>query len=161
MTITTADLCDDKEAVLRDGDISILPGQWHWFGQERSLNGVLSTVEARGCNHEIRQALAESGRDRVLLIDASGEQGACIGENLALLASRNGWAGLIVHGNVRDAADLKNVPLGIVALGTWPARSENKAGGRRDVPLLIQSVRVEPGSVVCADEDGVVILRHR
>lgn len=157
----TADLCDGKAVELEEADVSILPGQWRWFGKERSINGTVSTVEARGCNHEIRQALAERGRDRVLLIDASGEQGACIGENLALLASRNGWAGLIVHGNVRDAADLRNIPMGIVALGTWPARSENRSGGRRDVPLLIQNIQVEPGSAVCADEDGVVILRPR
>jgi regulator of ribonuclease activity A len=161
MIVSTADLCDVKGGTTNEGDISILPSRWRWFGQERSLTGALSTVDARGCNYEIRQALAETGNGRVLFIDADGEQGACIGENLALLAKRNGWGGLIIHGNVRDAAQLRNLPLGIVALGTWPARSENRQGGRRDVPLLIQETKVEPGDTVCADEDGVVILRHR
>lgn len=156
MNASTADLCDEADA-----KVSILHAHWRWFGQERLLRGDLSTVQANGCNHEIRQALAEPGKARVLFIDAGGEAGACIGENLALLAKRNGWAGLIVHGNVRDAAALKHVPLGIVALGTCPARSENREGGRRDVPLLIGAIQVDPGSVVCADEDGVVILRHR
>lgn len=156
MNASTADLCDETE-----GAVSILPALWRWFGQERSLSGVLSTVEACGCNHQIRLALAEPGEGRVLFINAGGERGACVGENLALLAKDNGWAGLIVHGNVRDAAALKQVPLGIVALGKWPARSENREGGRRDVPLLINGIQVDPGSVVCADEDGVVILRHR
>lgn len=156
MSASTADLCDESDA-----SVNILPADWRWFGLERSFSGVVSTVEANGCNHEIRQALAEPGNDRVLFIDAGNEQGACIGENLALLAKRNGWAGLIVHGNVRDVAALKTIPLGIVAVGTWPARSENTDGGRRDVPLLIKGVQVDPGRVVCADEDGVLILRHR
>lgn len=156
MSASTADLCDESDA-----SVSIFPADWRWFGLERSFSGVLSTVDANGCNHEIRQALAEPGNDRVLFIDAGKEQGACIGENLALLAKRNGWAGLIVHGNVRDAAALRTIPLGIVAVGTWPARIENRDGGRRDVPLLIKGIQVDPDSVVCADEDGVVILRHR
>lgn len=156
MSASTADLCDESEA-----SVSILPADWRWFGLERSFSGVVSTVEANGCNHEIRQALAEPGNDRVLIIDAGNEQGACIGENLALLAKRNGWAGLIVHGNVRDAAALRTIPLGIVAMGTWPARSKNTDGGRRDVPLLIKGFQVDPGRIVCADEDGVLILRYR
>lgn len=156
MNDSTADLCDEA-----NGNVSIISAHWRRFGQERSLSGVLSTVEACGCNHEIRRALAEAGEGRVLFINAGGEEGACVGENLALLAKGNDWAGLIVHGNVRDAAALKRVPLAIVALGTWPARSENRGAGRRDVPLLINGIQVDPGSVVCADEDGVVILRHR
>lgn len=161
MSFTTADLCDDNGAALEQGDISIIPGQWQWFTQHRSVTGVVTTVQARGCNHEIREALAEPGEGRVLFIDADGEQGACIGENLAMLASRNNWAGLIVHGNVRDAAELKKMPLVIIALGTWPARSENRPGGRRDTPLEIKKVRIEPGNVVYADEDGLVIAHQR
>ncbi len=82
------------------------------------------------------------------------------GSPLALLARRNGWAGLIIHGNVRDVGPLKNIPLGIVARGAWPVRSDNRAGGRRDVPLLIDTVGIEPGQRVCADEDGIVVM-HR
>lgn len=156
MNASTADLCDES-----DDSVSIIPGDWRWLGLERSISGVLSTVEADGCNYEIRRALAEPGNDRVLFIDAGNEEGACIGENLALLAKLNGWAGLIVHGNVRDAGALKTIPLGIVALGTWPARSDNRRGGHRDVPLMINGIQVDPGRVVCADEDGVLILRHR
>lgn len=154
MNLPTADLCDRMEHA------NVLPGPWQWYGLERTLHGVLSTVQAAGCNHEIRQALAEPGEGRVLLIDAGGEPGACIGENLALLARRNGWAGLIVHGNVRDVGPLKHIPLGIVARGAWPVRSDNRAGGRRDVPLLIDTVRIEPGQRVWADEDGIVVM-HR
>lgn len=160
MNLATADLCDERETAILDGQTFIVAGNWRWFGQARSMTGPLSTVAAAGCNSRIRQALAEPGAGRVLLIDAEGEHGACIGENLALLAERNGWAGLIINGNVRDSAQLKHIPLGIVALGTWPVRSENTEGGSRDVCLFLNNERITPGDIVCADEDGVVILRH-
>lgn len=160
MNTATADLCDENEAAIRDGEVVVLAGDWRWYGQTRALSGPLSTVATAGCNQEIRDALSEQGAGRVLFIDAEGEKGACIGENLALLAKRNHWAGLIVRGNVRDAAQLQRIPLGIVALGTWPIRSLNKEGGRRDVRLVVNSDSVSPGDLVCADEDGVVILRH-
>ncbi|WP_296258110.1 MULTISPECIES: RraA family protein [unclassified Pseudomonas] len=160
MSTATADLCDEHETAIHDGELAILAGDWRWFGQLRSLKGSVSTLAAAGCNYEIRQALAELGAGRILFIDAQGDKGACIGENLALLAQRNGWGGLIIKGNIRDASQLQHVPLGIVAQGTWPRRSENKEGGRRDVRLVLGNEHVSPGDIVCADEDGVVILRH-
>lgn len=161
MNTPTADICDAHESGQGQGELMVLRGQWRWFGQARSFSGPISTVETGGSNYHIRQALAESGAGRVLLIDAQGDERACIGENLALLARRNGWAGVVVRGNLRDASKLKDIALGIVALGTWPARTENSEGGRRDVPLLLENRPILPGDVVCADEDGVLILRHR
>lgn len=160
MTAATADICDDNEALIREGKVAALAGDWRWYGQTRAFSGPLSTVATAGFNQEIRNALSEPGAGRVLFIDAEGEKGACIGENLALLAQRNGWAGLIVRGNVRDAAQLQRIPLGIVALGTWPIRSVNQEGGRRDVRLFVNNDSVSPGDLLSADEDGVVILRH-
>lgn len=158
MKTSTADLCDDVSHAVDDGGLRVLPGPWGWYGQRRAFNGRVSTVDAAGCNSEIRQALAEPGDGRVLFIDANGNPCACVGGNLALLAYRNGWAGVIVHGNVRDVAELRDIPLGILALGAWPVRSENRQGGRRDVPLRIDKNLISPGDIVCADEDGVIVL---
>lgn len=153
--MSSADLCDQHGDELR-----IVPGHWQWFGVRRQFSGPVLTLRANGCNGEIRTALAEPGAGRVLVIDAGGDPGALLGDRLAALALNNGWAGVLVHGNVRDRQALAALDLGIVALGTWPQRSHNRAGGSPDVPLLLGATVVEPGDWLYADEDGVLVGRR-
>jgi regulator of ribonuclease activity A len=40
----------------------------------------------------------------------------CSGGNLGAAAARNGWAGVLVNGCVRDVAELLPLPIGILAL---------------------------------------------
>jgi len=72
-------------------------------------------------------------------------------------AVKNGWAGVIVHGCIRDSAELGQLDLGIRALGTMPLRSEKRGEGERDVPVRFAGATFRPGDWVCADEDGVVV----
>lgn len=67
--------------------------------------------------------LAQPGAGRVIVVDADGSLDQCmLGDNMAATAAGNGWAGIVVVGAVRDANALSDVPLGIKALGTNPAR---------------------------------------
>lgn len=153
--MNTADLCDHYGAELR-----ILPGDWQWFGTRRQFNGPVVTLYALGCNGEIRRKLAEPGAGRVLVIEAHGDPGALLGDRLGALAQANGWAGVLVNGNIRDRRALAALDLGILALGSWPRRSHNREGGKLDVPLLLGGVSVEPGDWLYADEDGVLLARQ-
>lgn len=153
--MNTADLCDQHGAELR-----ILPGDWQWFGAQRQFSGPVVTLYALGCNGEIRQKLAEPGAGRVLVIEAGGDPGALLGDRLGALALANGWAGVLINGNVRDRHALASLELGILALGSWPQRSHNREGGKLEVPLLLGGVSVEPGDWLYADEDGVLLARQ-
>lgn len=156
MTFTTADLCDAY------GDrVQILDGRWRWFGALNYFSGPISTIAAHGCNGEIRNTLAEQGHGQILVVDAGHLKTALIGENLAVLALRNGWAGLLIHGNVRDAIALGQIELGIIALGSWPARSNNQDGGQRDAILHMAGSNLEPQQWLYADEDGVLLSNQR
>lgn len=153
--MNTADLCDQHGA-----DLRILPGNWQWFGARRQFSGPVVTLYALGCNGEIRQLLAQPGAGRVLVIEAGGDPGALLGDRLGALALANGWAGVLVNGNLRDRRVLAGLDLGILALGSWPQRSHNREGGKIDVPLLLGGVTVEPGDWLYADEDGVLLARQ-
>jgi len=153
--MNTADLCDQQ-----GDELHILSGHWQWFGARRQFSGPVVTLYALGCNGEIRQLLAQPGAGRVLVIEAGGDPGALLGDRLGALALANGWAGVLVNGNVRDRRALAELDLGILALGTWPRRSHNRDGGRLDVPLLLGGLSIEPGDWLCADEDGVVLGKH-
>ena len=73
------------------------------------------------------------------------------------LAEKNGWAGVVVFGCVRDTADLAEFDLGVLAMAAMPLRSEKMGEGQRDVPVVIANARVKPGDWVYVDEDGMVI----
>ena len=73
------------------------------------------------------------------------------------LAAKNGWAGLLVYGCIRDVEEIARVPIGIKALNTHPARSNKEGGGERDVAVTFAGVTFQPGQYLYADADGVVV----
>ncbi|MGQ0503865.1 MAG: ribonuclease E activity regulator RraA, partial [Myxococcaceae bacterium] len=73
------------------------------------------------------------------------------------LAQKNGWAGVIVHGCVRDSEALARLSLGIKALGTHPRKSEKQNRGERDVTVAFLGVTFRAGDWIYVDEDGVLV----
>jgi regulator of ribonuclease activity A len=109
-------------------------------------------------NSRIREAVNSPGEGRVLVVDGGGSmRRALVGGNLAVAAARNGWAGIVVDGSVRDAAELAKAGIGIKALALIPMRSVKRGEGQRDLPVEIQGVPVRPGDWLYADEDGIVV----
>ena len=76
---------------------------------------------------------------------------------LAAAAARNGWAGVVVDGCVRDVAELRAAQTGIRALGHIPLPTDRKLPGATQIPVLIQGVWVHPGNWLYADDDGMVV----
>ena len=158
--ISTVDLCDLHAGLVASGDVQILPGAWRWFSQARAFAGQLMTLEARGCNAELRDLLAQEGNGRVLVVDAGSDPRALLGENLANQALRNGWGGVWVNGKVRDCTALAVIALPVLAAGAWPQRSVNERGGKVGAPLAIGGTRLFPGDWIYADEDGVLLSKR-
>jgi regulator of ribonuclease activity A len=94
----------------------------------------------------------------VLVVDGGGSlRRALVGGNLAAAAARNGWAGLVVDGCVRDVAELAASAVGIRALAAMPLPTEKRGQGQRDSAVQIQGVWVRPGDWLYADADGIVV----
>ena len=154
MTFATADLCDDlgprarvAEPLFRD------------FGGERSFHGPVATVRVFEDNVLVREALSETGRGRVLVVDGAGSvRCALVGGMLARLAHENGWAGLVVNGAIRDSDEISSAPVGLKALATSPRRSEKRGEGERDAPVSFAGVTFEQGHLLYADPDGIVVV---
>ena len=69
---------------------------------------------------------------------------ALLGGNLGAAAARNGWAGVVIDGCVRDVAELATQAVGIRALASMPLPTEKRNEGQSDVALQIQGVWVHP-----------------
>jgi regulator of ribonuclease activity A len=81
-----------------------------------------------------------------------------LGGDLAELAARSGWAGIVVHGAVRDVEELKKTPLAVFALASCPRKSNKRGIGTRGKPVRIGGSYLQPNDVVAADADGIAFL---
>jgi regulator of ribonuclease activity A len=150
----TADLVDDIGPDVRSCDV-----QFRQFGARAEFAGPISTVRCSEDNALLKSLLSTPGDGGVLVIDGGGSlHTALVGDVIAELAHSNGWAGLVVHGAVRDAAALRTLDLGIKALGTNPRKSGKTGAGDRDVTVSFGGVEFVPGDIAYSDDDGIVIV---
>lgn len=155
--IPVCDLCDahkdDDSGVFR-----VLPPVFRAFGGASRFSGPVSTVRCFEDNTLVKAAVDGPGQGRVLVVDGGASlRRALLGGNLGAQAARNGWAGVLVNGCVRDVVELAPLPIGILALASMPMPPRKQGQGERDVAVSIQGVRVLPGDWLYADEDGVVV----
>jgi regulator of ribonuclease activity A len=149
----TADLYD-----LHGDSLQSLPLQLRSFGAITQFEGPIRTVRCFQDNALVKQLLATSGDGAVLVIDGAGSlQTALMGDMIAQSAVDAGWAGVVIHGCVRDSTALGAMPLGVKALGTNPRKSAKEGLGEIDVPVEFGGVVFRPGARLYADEDGILV----
>jgi regulator of ribonuclease activity A len=158
MSFATCDICDANEDKLAAGTLAVLPPVFKSFGKQVKFSGPATTLKVFEDNVLVRQALETPGNGHVLVVDGGGSlRCALVGGNLGVLAEKNGWAGIIVNGCVRDSEELNACNVGIRALATHPQRSIRKGVGDRDLAVSIAGVTVRPGFWIYADADGVLV----
>jgi len=156
MTQATADLYDAHGESLR-----VMAPVFRDFGGHRQFAGLVVTLKAYEDNSLVRATLEEPGLARVLVVDGGGSlRCALVGDQLAELGVKNGWAGIVVYGCVRDSAALATLPIGIKAVATNPRKSVKKGEGSRDAVLRFAEVVIYPGDYLYADGDGVVLAER-
>lgn len=161
----SCDLCDAHKND-STGDFRVLPPVFRDFGQVRKFSGPVVTVKCFEDNTLVKAAVDSSGWvdtpqgrvGKVLVVDGGGSlRRALLGGNLGAAAARNGWAGVVIDGCVRDTAELAGHAVGIRALAAMPLPTEKRSEGQADVAVQIQGVWVRPGDWLYADEDGIVV----
>ncbi|NMO21674.1 ribonuclease E activity regulator RraA [Pyxidicoccus fallax] len=154
MDLKTADLCDEHAGTPH---FQVAEPGFLDYGGRRSFSGPISTVRAPEDNSFVRKALEEPGQGRVLVVDGGGSRRcALVGDQLAALAQKNGWAGVVVNGCIRDAEEVGRTAIGVKALGTHPLKSNKRNEGQRDVEVRFAGVTFRPGHHLYADADGIV-----
>ncbi|WP_369903255.1 ribonuclease E activity regulator RraA [Bacillus manliponensis] len=147
----TTDLCDEYE-------VQVCQPLFRSYGKQSAFHGKIVTVKVKDDNVLVRRALETVPEESVLVVDGEGSTNcALLGDNLAKIGEERKLAGVIVYGFVRDSVELRNINLGIFAMGTMPNRSVKVGRGEADTPLSFGGVSWVPGHYVYADEDGVIV----
>ncbi|HEY9095138.1 MAG TPA: ribonuclease E activity regulator RraA [Hydrogenophaga sp.] len=155
--VATCDLCDAHKSD-DSGAFRVLPPVFRDFGAVRRFAGEVVTVKCFEDNSLVKAAVDSDGRGRVLVVDGGASlRRALLGGNLGASAARNGWAGVVIDGCVRDVAELAACEVGIRALASMPWPTEKRGEGQSAVAVQIQGVWVRPGDWLYADEDGIVV----
>ncbi|MCG7587728.1 putative 4-hydroxy-4-methyl-2-oxoglutarate aldolase [Photobacterium sp. OFAV2-7] len=147
------DLCD------RFGqDVRWLPLTMHDYGGRKVFYGEVVTLRCFEDNSLVRDIVSEDGTGKVLFIDGHGScRLALLGDQLALLAQKNHWEGIVVNGAARDVGTLATMDIGVKALATCPLKTEKRQTGDRNVTLTVAHTMVYPGDMLYADLNGILL----
>ena len=157
-SFATCDLCDMFKNDT-SGRFRVLSPVFKNFGAIEAFQGAVVTVKCFEDNSLVKAAVDAAGHGRVLVVDGGASlRRALLGGNLAASAAKNGWAGVVIDGCVRDVAELALCPIGIRALAAMPLPTEKRQQGESDVAVLIQGVWIRPGDWLYADQDGMVVM---
>jgi regulator of RNase E activity RraA len=112
-----------------------------------ALNGMLSAID-------------EGSADSVyVMVVPEGDDIAGMGGLMGTAMAARGFAGAVIDGGVRDLAYLRKIGFPVYATGIVPSTSVHHyrfAGSQ--VPVTCDGVTVNPGDIVAADSDGVVVV---
>lgn len=149
----TTDLCDAHE-----GKVRVAAPIFRSFGGKPAFHGPIATLKIFEDNGLVRKTLDTPGTGRVLVIDAGGSlRCAVLGDQLAALAVKNNWAGIVVWGCIRDSQAIAAMELGVFALATHPQKTVKKNLGDSDVKVSFAGIDFFPGEWLYADPDGLIV----
>lgn len=152
MNITTPDLCDAHPYV------KILAPMFTNYGGKQRFGGEIVTAKCFEDNSLVKQLASEPGQGRVLVVDGGGSmRAALLGDLIADSALKQGWEGFVIYGCIRDVDIIRQLDLGVQALGVFPRKTEKRGLGDLNVPVSFGGVEIRPGQFIYADNNGIIV----
>ena len=126
----------------------------------RKVAGPALTVKARpGDNLMAMKVIDLAQPGDVIVISSDGEANLSVwGGIMSMMAARRDIAAVITDGVVRDVEQCRAADLAIWATGLTPVGPTKLGPGQINQPMSCGGVIVNPGDVILADEDGVVVV---
>ncbi len=177
-----ADLCDGMDAIglVNTGSMApsmrpIRPGiKFAGFAYTVKLIPTHETVRPAKSVEDYMKMLSEwcsdtykfmggltdgKASDKVCVIDMGGYPGGVWGSENGMNMAKNGLAGAVIDGGCRDSyeCNLENVNV-FSTVRTFNHVYGRLRNGGVEVPIECAGVTVNPGDVVCADDDGVLVI---
>lgn len=122
--------------------------------------GRARTVWVReGDNKAIHEVIDHTRPGDFIVINGQGDTNrALIGELITEKLRVRGAVGMVIDGAARDVDVLEEMGFGVWARAVNPAGPYKNGPGQINVPVAIGGVVVNPGDLVAADSDGVIVI---
>ncbi|HRO30859.1 4-carboxy-4-hydroxy-2-oxoadipate aldolase/oxaloacetate decarboxylase [Citricoccus sp.] len=125
----------------------------------RIAGTAVTVVGQPGDNLMIHAAVEQVRPGDVLVVTTTSPSvDGAFGDLFATALKARGVRGLVTTTGVRDTQDLRDMDFPVWAAAVFSQGTVKATGGSVNVPVIVEGVRVEPGDVVIADDDGVVVV---
>lgn len=109
--------------------------------------------------HSVEMIDEASPGDVGVIVMEDGLNVAAIGGLMGTAAKSRGMAGMVIDGGVRDLEELRALGLPVFARSVTPATAVGRyASVAKQIPVECGGVTVNPGDIIIAGEDGVVVV---
>jgi len=132
----------------------------HPIQQGVRLAGAAVTVSSHpGDNLMVHAAVEVCQEGDVLVVaNTAPSNHGMFGELLATSLLARGVRALVIDAGVRDTAELRELGFAVWSQHVSCQGTVKASPGSVNVPVTLGGVVVNPGDVVCADDDGVVVV---
>jgi regulator of RNase E activity RraA len=149
-TTTFADVLSRAQVM----DIGIRP---LWPDVPRIAGPAFTVGVPAGDNLMVHAAIYRASPGSIIVVEAGDVDYAVAGGNVLAVAKRNGIAGFVIDGVIRDLAEARAAGMPVFARGVIPIPGVKSAVRPLNGTVRCGGVQVSGGDIVVADEEGIVV----
>lgn len=123
------------------------------------IMGFAYTVRCKNrSNTYMHDAIYSAPAGSVIVAEVDAHNYAVAGGNVCAVAQQNGIAGFVIDGCLRDIGEVNEMGFPVFGRGLCPKPGDKKTEGASQLTVNCGGVAVNPGDLIVADEEGVVVV---